>query len=106
MVYNHAAPIQGPWSKSIVERVVAENAAVLTGIGIGTAFALLLLLTVIVVLVRLLSVRMLGAPGGTTAGRSISAEAQARDKALAAVISVVALRSRSGSTGSPVTGDG
>ena len=105
-MYNHVRPIQGPWSKAIVERVVAENAAVLTGIGIGTAFALLLLLTVIIVLVRLLSLRVLGAPGETTAGQSISAEARARDKALAAVISVVALRSRSGSTGGPVIGDG
>ena len=105
-MYNHAAPIQGPWSKAIVERVVAENAAILTGIGIGTAFALLLLLTVIVVLVRLLSLRIFGVPGEATAGQSISAEAQARDKALAAVISVVALRSGSGSTGGPVSGDG
>ena len=72
----------------MIEQAIAEEAAILTGIGMGTAFALLILLMVVIVVVRHLSARILG----RAAAQAAATEAEARDKALAAVIGVAALR--------------
>jgi len=76
----------------------------LTGIGIGTAFALLLLLMVVVVLVRLFSVQVLKIDRQSPAVKPEATE-QDREKALAAAISVVALRATTRGADSPA-GDG
>ena len=65
---------------------IAEEAAILTGIGMGTAFGLLLLLVAVTVVVRIVS-EYISKRG---AGDAVSAEADARERALAAVVGVTA----------------
>ncbi len=77
-----------------VERAVAEDAAILSAIGIVTAFAVLLLMLVITLVARWVSLKVtVGAaeptegPGSPDPGD----ETQARDRALAAALAVTAL---------------
>ena len=87
-------PSKSPCSEeTAIDSAVAEEAAILTGIGIGTAFGLLILLMVAIVLVRLSSAGILGRIEIIAAARLREAEAESRDKALAAVVAVTALRS-------------
>ena len=86
-----------------VERAVAEDAAILTAIGIVTAFAVLLLMLVITLVARWVSLKVtVGVAEPTEAPDSPDPgdETQARDRALAAALAVTALlAARPASTG-------
>lgn len=74
-----------------IEQEIINEAAILTGFGIGTAFASLVLLMIAIPLIRLLSARL---PNGTAGPVSIApqdVDGVTRDKALAAVVAVTAL---------------
>ena len=81
-----------------IDQQLFQDAAILTGIGMGTAFVLLVVLVVVIV-----SVGRVSAAWGrrfrneTEPGSAASSddEALARDKALAAVVAVTALTSGS-----------
>ena len=79
---------------------IAEEAAILTGIGIVTAFGLLVILMLIILMVRMAVERILrvATPGVTAA--PVGSDAEARNKALAAVIAVTAVRAASHAAGS------
>ena len=87
--------------ETTIDQELAKEAAILTGIGMGTAFSLLVLLIIIIVLIRSFSARILGGQGVTQPPQPDPA---ARDKALAAAIAVTALLASPGRTASP--GDG
>ena len=74
-----------------IDQELLKEAAILTGIGMGTAFLLLVALSLIVTVIGRLSVRFIVAAESrpTTGGE----ESVARDKALAAVVAVTALTS-------------
>ena len=72
-------------------RKCADDAGILTGIGVGTAFGLLVVLLTVIVVVRLFSERVLDRLAERSAVRAAEAEAESRDKALAAVIAVASL---------------
>ena len=74
-----------------IEREIVEEAAILTGIGVGTAIGLLLLLVIVIALIGWLGRRYLGwaAPAG-----AIEEHVSSVDKARAAAIAVTALRER------------
>ena len=76
--------------ETTIERAIVEDAAILTGIGIGTAFGLLAFLLIVIQLVHWFSVFVLTAGAERAARRSAAAEADAHDKALAAAIAVSA----------------
>ena len=68
-------------------QVCADDAAILTGIGIGTAFGLLVAMMVVILVIRLVVTRL--HPG--EAPGSFEGEAEAKEKALAAVVAVTTL---------------
>ena len=73
-----------------IEREIVEEAAILTGIGVGTAIGLLLLLVIVIALIGWLGRRYLGWAAPAVAKEHVSSV----DKARAAVIAVTALRER------------
>ena len=75
----------------------ADDAAILTGIGVGTAFGLLVAMIFVILAVRLLSARVLPALGERLPGRS--SETEARNKAVAAVVAVTTLMANRDRTG-------
>ena len=88
-----------------LDQGVAEDAAILTAIGIGTAFAVLLVLLVMTLLIRWISVRMEGRtsePTDDAPAQPNQEDTQARNRALAAALAVTALlAARPRSDGSP-----
>ena len=91
-MYNHVRPKStSPRAGEDIDQELLQEAAILTGIGMGTAFLLLVALSLIVMIIGRLSVRFVAtAASQSTAGDEESA---ARDKALAAVVAVAALTS-------------
>ena len=85
---------------------VAQEAALLTAIGMGTAFAVLLVLLVMTLLIRLTSVRINGVTAEPTEdppsqptpedAEGPQDEAEARNRALAAALAVTALLAAKG----------
>ena len=75
----------------------ADDATILTGIGIGTAFGLLIAMMVVILAVRLITTRLLpaAAPG------SSEGDAETREKALAAVVAVTTLLADQSRTDEP-----
>ena len=85
-----------------LDQGIAEEAAILTAIGIGTAFAVLVVLLVMTVLIRWISVRIEGRtaePTDDAPARPTREDAQARNRALAAALAVTALLAARGSSG-------
>ena len=85
-----------------LDQGVAEDAAILTAIGIGTAFAVLLVLLVMTLLIRWISVRMEGRtsePTDDAPAQPNQEDTQARNRALAAALAVTALLAARGSPG-------
>jgi Na+-transporting methylmalonyl-CoA/oxaloacetate decarboxylase gamma subunit len=77
-----------------LEQAAAEDAAILTAIGIGTAFSVLLLLLVVTLLIRRISDWLAGPtiePAEGAPGQPAQEDAQARNRALAAALAVTAL---------------
>lgn len=70
---------------------IVEEAAILTGIGIGTAFGLLLLLMVVVAVVKVSSEFLLEQGSRRTATRAVRDEVESRNWAHAAVAAVTAV---------------
>ena len=87
MVYNHPRHNPAPCEETTIDSQIAEEAAILTGIGMGTAFGLLIALMVVILLMRALSTRILA----RIAERAAMETADARDRALAGVVAVSAL---------------
>ena len=91
-MYNHVrCKSTISWVGANIDQELLQDAAILTGIGMGTSFALLVALFLIVTVIGRLSVRF------TAVAESRSAtgdeDSVARDKALAAVVAVTALTS-------------
>ena len=85
-----------------LDQGVAEKAAILTAIGIGTAFAVLVVLLVMTLLIRWISVKMDGRtaePTDDAPAQPTQEDTQARDRALAAALAVTALLAARGSSG-------
>ena len=77
-----------------LDQGVAEEAAILTAIGIGTAFAVLVLLLVVTVLIRWMSDRVAqrtSEPAETGPDGPAQQDTEARDRSLAAALAVTAL---------------
>lgn len=70
----------------------AEDAAILTGLGIGTAFALLALMVIIVTGVKIFSDSVLDRLSERALERRSAADAETRLKSLAAIAAVTSLR--------------
>ena len=90
LVYNHVR-CQSTSSRAggKIDQQLLKDAAILTGIGMGTAFLLLVALSLIVMVIGRLPARFTGAAESrSTPGDE---ESTARDKALAAVVAVAAL---------------
>ena len=77
--------------ETTIEQVIAERAAILTGIGMGTAFSLLIMLIVMITVVRGFSDRVLARSAERAAVRAAQVEVEVRERALAAAIAVTAL---------------
>jgi len=79
-----------------VDPAIAEEAAILTAIGIGTAFVVLLLLLIVILLIGVLNRRISGevvpAPQLESDSQPDEDHADVRDRALAAALAVTALR--------------
>ena len=75
---------------------IAEEAAILTAIGIGTAFVVLLLLLIVILLIGVFNRRISGevapSPHLESDPQPYEDDADARDRALAAALAVTALR--------------
>lgn len=88
-----------------MDQELAREAAILTAIGVTTAFGLLVLLMIVVNLVSLFSSRVIDRVERRAAAQAATAEAESREKALAAVVAVGALLGDSAplgrSTGGP-----
>lgn len=85
-----------------LEPGVAEDAAILTAIGMGTAFVVLLVLLVMTLLIRWVSVRINGPitePTDDAPAELAPEDDQARDRALAAALAVTALLAARGLSG-------
>jgi len=74
-----------------VDQELAREAGILTAIGVTTAFSLLVLLMIVVNLVRIFSSRVTDRVERRAVAQAAVAEAQSREKALAAVVAVGAL---------------
>ena len=83
-----------------IDSELAEQAAILTGIGIGTAFGLLVLLIVAIYLIGLIF-RRFPETSDATEDTLAAEDDQFRDKALAAAIAVAALLRKPERTSSP-----
>ena len=90
----------------MIEQGIAEDAAILTAIGIATAFGLLVLLMVVIVLGRIFSARILAIEARRAAKRAAKTDAASRDKALAAVVAVSALLAGPAPVEGPAVEDG
>ena len=75
----------------MIDPEIVEEAAILTGIGIGTAFGLLVLLMVVVAVVRLSSGYVLERASTRAAAKAVQEEAESRNRAQAAVGAVTAI---------------
>ena len=77
-----------------VDPAIAEEALILTAIGIGTAFVVLVLLLVVILLIGVFNRYMQDDPplSATADSQTDEEEAEARDRALAAALAVTALR--------------
>lgn len=79
-----------------VDPTIAEEAAILTAIGIGTAFVVLLLLLIVILLIGVFNRRISGevapSPHLESDPQPDEDDADARDRALAAALAVTALR--------------
>jgi len=79
-----------------VDPAIAEEAAILTAIGIGTAFVVLLLLLIVILLIGVFNRRISGevapSPHLESDPQPDEDDADARDRALAAALAVTALR--------------
>jgi len=85
-----------------LEPGVAEEAAILTAIGIGTAFAVLVVLLAMTLLIRWISVRVerrTAEPTDDAPAQPTQEQSQARNRALAAALAVTALLAARGSSG-------
>ena len=85
-----------------LEPGVAEEAAILTAIGIGTAFAVLLVLLAMTVLIRWISLRVAertAEPTEDGPDQPPQEDTEARNRALAAALAVTALLAARGSSG-------
>ena len=83
-----------------LDQAVAEEAAILTAIGIGTAFAVLLVLLAMTVLIRWISVRVAERTAEPTEDGPVQPtqeDTEARNRALAAALAVTALLAARGS---------
>ena len=87
-----------------MDEALAEEAAILTGIGILTAFSLLVLLMAVIWLVRLSTMRFMGTVEQAAAGKVAPAGSEMRQKARAAVVAVTALLDRPDAGERPGTG--
>lgn len=81
-----------------IQQAVFEQAAILTIIGIITAFGLLVLLMAVVSVTGRLSTHVLDRAEREAAEQAFRADAEAHDKAVAAVAAVAALLSSAGQT--------
>lgn len=93
--------IRRPFRRAEIDQQLFQEAAILTGIGMGTAFVLLVVLVVVIVFVGRISATLERRFRKVTeSGSAVSSddEALARDKALAAVVAVTALTSGSAPT--------
>ena len=75
----------------MIDQAIVEEAAILTGIGIGTAFGLLVMLMVVVFVVRLSSGYLLERASRRATIRTAHEEAEFRNRAHAAVAAVTAI---------------
>ena len=101
LMYNHPhyeIPMLG---ETAIQPDIAQSAATLTAIGTGTAFGVLLLLIVLVLLIRVIATRILGGAQARAALAGARTEADAHDRALAAVIGVSALLAAPESVATP-----
>ena len=93
-----------------VDPAIAEEAAILTAIGIGTAFVVLLLLLIVILLIGVINRRISGevapAPQLESGSQPDEDDADARDRALAAALVVTALRASRPQTSLPTGEDG
>ena len=83
-----------------LDQAVAEEAAILTAIGIGTAFAVLLVLLAMTVLIRWISLRVAERTAEPTEDGPVQTtqeDTEARNRALAAALAVTALLAARGS---------
>ena len=78
----------------MIEQAVAEKAAIMTGIGLATAFGILVLLMVLIGLLSLATRRFLHVAEPGTESEPLDGDAEAKNKALAAVVAVAALLTR------------
>ena len=85
----------------MIDLETAKEAAILTGIGLGTAFGLLVFLMVTIVVVRQLFVQIFDRLVGDRSQSLATVGAGSRDKALAAAIGVTAVFSSQGRTQNP-----
>ena len=85
----------------MIDLETAKEAAILTGIGMGTAFGLLVLLMVTILLVRQFFVQIFDGLMGDAAQSASTIGADSRDKALAAAIGVTAALASQGRTQNP-----
>ena len=86
----------------MIDQEIVEEAAILTGIGIGTAFGLLVLLVVVVAILRLLSSFILDRSARRTQAKAEREESESRNRAhaaVAAVTAIMAVRRRPGTAG-------
>lgn len=90
---------------AIIEQAVLEKAAMMTGIGMGTAFALLLVLMAILLALRFFACKLTRVTQPPDSAQ-LNGESGEHDKALAAAVSVIALRAKIGVGELPIKGDG
>ena len=88
---------------AIIDPELAEQAAILTGIGIGTAFGLLVLLIITIYFIGWIFRRFPEA-SDTIADALVAEDDQYRDKALAAAIAVAALLGKPERASNPGSG--
>ncbi len=94
MVYNHGRHKTTTSEATRIDQQLWQDAAILTGIGMGTAFVLLVVLVIVIVFVGRISPTLERRFRNVTESASAASsedEALARDKALAAVVAVTAL---------------
>ena len=92
LVYNHRRRETPRPQEKAIDAQTAEDAAILTGLGIGTAFALLALMIVMITSVKMFSDGVLDRLSERATERRATMDAETRLKALAAVAAVTSLR--------------
>ena len=106
IVQSRGPSISNQCEETRIEQGIAEDAAILTAIGIATAFGLLVVLMVVIFVGRILTVRILAGEALRAARRAAESEATSRERALAAVIGVSALLAGTTAMETPAVEDG